>query len=279
MGHGGGRLQPGSWLGPRPSTRKYQPPAATPTTLVLHPVQACANLNELYYTVVLNREAAKKVSPTPTSLAEKAKALFAKDAEISRRYHAVAGGKWNHMMDQTHIGYTNWQQPPVDKMPEVMTLPAGTTAAPAAAATPATAETAAYVSLEAEQYTQAVNAGPITWQRLPDLGRTAGAVTTFPVTAAPTAAPGGSSPHLQYRITLDKAGPVTVSAYLAPTLDFTNTTGLRYAVSIDDEALTREPAHRPGSGKWQPALAAGSSREHYSENLAAQRGHCRRARA
>jgi hypothetical protein len=31
----------------------------------------------------------------------------------------MAGGKWNHMMDQTHIGYTYWQQPPQNNMPAV----------------------------------------------------------------------------------------------------------------------------------------------------------------
>jgi hypothetical protein len=107
--------------------------------LVLHPVQACANLNELYYTVAQNREAAKTNQPTTNALAEKAKVLYAKDTEIKNRYHAVAGGKWNHMMDQTHIGYTYWQQPEVDKMPEVVTLPAGATAT-AAAPKPAMAE-------------------------------------------------------------------------------------------------------------------------------------------
>ncbi|MGI4759417.1 MAG: glycosyl hydrolase 115 family protein [Janthinobacterium lividum] len=227
--------------------------------LVLHPVLACANLNELYYTVAQNREAAKTNQPTTNALAEKAKALYAKDAEIKQRYHALAGGKWNHLMDQTHIGYTYWQQPEADKMPEVMTLPVGATAQ-AAVLTPGPANSTTSVSLDAEQYTQAVNAGPITWQRLPDLGRTAGAVTAMPVTAAPTATPGGASPHLEYRISLAQAGPVTVQAYLAPTLDFTNTTGLRYAVSLDDEAPQIVNLHtglNPDNGNrpWERAVA------------------------
>ena len=226
--------------------------------LVLHPVQACANLNELYYTVALNREAAKNNQSSTNELAEKAKALFAKDAEISRHYNNIAGGKWHHMMDQMHIGYKAWHDEPRDVMPEVQTLPAG---APTAAAPASPAAAAAdYVAIDAEHYTQAVNAGGITWQRLPDLGRTAGAVTAFPVAAPPTAAPGGASPHLEYRISLAQAGPVTVSAYLAPTLDFTNTTGLRYAVSIDDEAPQLVNLHtglNPDNGNrpWERAVA------------------------
>jgi hypothetical protein len=38
---------------------------------------------------------------------------------LKQRFHALLGGKWNHMMDQTHIGYTSWQQPDVDTMPAV----------------------------------------------------------------------------------------------------------------------------------------------------------------
>ncbi|QJX48933.1 glycosyhydrolase [Hymenobacter taeanensis] len=239
--------------------------------LVLHPVQACANLNELYYTVALNHDAAQKAQANTNELAEKAKALYAKDAEITKRYHAVAGGKWNHMMDQTHIGYTYWQQPNEQKMPEVKTLTNATVAATpvaAPAARPVAApvagaafqESNGYVSMEAEHYTKAVNGGSVTWQNLPDLGRTLGAVTAFPVTAASEASPGGQSPHLQYAITLQQAGPVTVHAYLAPTLNFTAGQGLRYAVSIDDEApqivnlhtgLAAENGNRP----WQQAVA------------------------
>ena len=36
--------------------------------------------------------------------------------------HDVAGGKWNHMMDQTHIGYTDWHDPDTNTMPEVKEL-------------------------------------------------------------------------------------------------------------------------------------------------------------
>ncbi|UOQ96411.1 glycosyl hydrolase 115 family protein [Hymenobacter sp. 5317J-9] len=226
--------------------------------LVLHPVQACANLNELYYTVALNREAAKTNQPNTNALAEKAQALFAKDAEIKNRYHAVAGGKWNHMMDQMHIGYTSWHDEKADIMPQVVTLPAG--AVPTAIADPAAPAAGAYVAVEAEQYTKAVNAGPVSWQRLPDLGRTLGAVSTYPTTVAPTETPGGNSPHLEYRINLAQAGPVTVSAYLAPTLDFTNTTGLRYAVSLDDEApqiINLHTGMKPGESNrpWERIVA------------------------
>ena len=88
--------------------------------LVLHPVLACSNLSELYVTVAKNRLYAKEGRAETNSLAQKAQELFSKDSAISYYYNNImAGGKWRHMMDQTHIGYTYWQQP--DKN----TLPAG----------------------------------------------------------------------------------------------------------------------------------------------------------
>jgi hypothetical protein len=95
--------------------------------LVAYPVEASANLNRLYVTVARNRLYAQQGRSAANRLAEAAKQLFARDAELSRGYEAAAHGKWVHMMDQTHIGYTGWQQPPVDAMPAVRTIavPAG----------------------------------------------------------------------------------------------------------------------------------------------------------
>ncbi len=88
--------------------------------LVLYPVQTCANLTELYVTVGRNHLYAKQGRATTNELAERARRLFARDAELSDHYnHKMADGKWNHMMDQTHVGYTNWQEPPKNVMPKV----------------------------------------------------------------------------------------------------------------------------------------------------------------
>ncbi len=93
--------------------------------LVLHPVLACSNLNELYVTVGKNRLHAQQGRATTNELAKRAKELFKKDAEITHYYNNVmASGKWAHMMDQTHLGYTYWQQPEKDIMPEVKEIAA-----------------------------------------------------------------------------------------------------------------------------------------------------------
>lgn len=87
--------------------------------LVLHPVEASANLNELYYVVAKNRLYAKQGRVLTNKLAEYAKKLFEKDSLITEKYHKLGNGKWNHMMSQTHIGYTYWQQPDKNYMPSV----------------------------------------------------------------------------------------------------------------------------------------------------------------
>ncbi|MFE9783402.1 glycosyl hydrolase 115 family protein [Streptomyces sp. NPDC005775] len=90
-----------------------------------------------------------------------------------------------------------------------------------------------YVSIEADHYSRAVAGGGISWQRIPDIGRTGAGMEPFPVTA-PRQAPGGGSPRLEYRVSLFTTGPVTVHAYLSPRNNPLPTDGLTYAVSLDD---------------------------------------------
>ncbi|MFW5877769.1 MAG: glycosyl hydrolase 115 family protein [bacterium] len=88
--------------------------------LVIFPVKACANLNELYVTAAKNRLYAKQGRSLTNDMAKKTEELFIKDSLITEYYHnEVAGGKWNHIASQTHIGYTYWQEPPYNNMPEV----------------------------------------------------------------------------------------------------------------------------------------------------------------
>lgn len=88
--------------------------------LVAFPVKACANLNELYLTVAKNRLYAGQGRAATNKLAEKARMLYKRDADLTTYYHdTLADGKWNHMMSQTHIGYTYWQQPEEQSMPDV----------------------------------------------------------------------------------------------------------------------------------------------------------------
>jgi hypothetical protein len=91
--------------------------------LVLYPVQACANLNELYVTAAKNKLYASQGRAATNDLARRVRTLFDRDSLLSLKYNLrIADGKWNHMMDQTHIGYTYWQEPPHNNIPAVLTL-------------------------------------------------------------------------------------------------------------------------------------------------------------
>ncbi len=93
--------------------------------LVLHPAQASRIMTELNITVGKNRLYASQGRSEANLMANKVRELFEADAKLTERYHSMANGKWNHMMDQTHIGYTNWNNPPRNIMPKVteITLP------------------------------------------------------------------------------------------------------------------------------------------------------------
>ncbi|MBX3739223.1 MAG: glycosyl hydrolase 115 family protein [Candidatus Didemnitutus sp.] len=87
--------------------------------LVLHPIEACRIVNELYLTVGRNRLYAVQGRASTNLLDRQARELFAADAALTARWDAMLDGKWRHMMDQTHLGYTYWQQPTTNAMPAV----------------------------------------------------------------------------------------------------------------------------------------------------------------
>ncbi|WP_151735953.1 glycosyl hydrolase 115 family protein [Paenibacillus tengchongensis] len=88
--------------------------------LVLYPAKASATVLELHLRAARSLLYAKQGRAAADSEAAAARRLFEADAELTYYYnHVLAGGKWNHMMDQTHIGYTYWNQPPVNEMPEL----------------------------------------------------------------------------------------------------------------------------------------------------------------
>ncbi|MGC1782828.1 MAG: glycosyl hydrolase 115 family protein [Acidobacteriaceae bacterium] len=88
--------------------------------LVLYPVKASEIVNELYIAAGKNRLYATQGRVSANDLAAQVRRLFQEDALLSSEYnHQLANGKWDHMMDQTHIGYTYWNQPPLNAMPAV----------------------------------------------------------------------------------------------------------------------------------------------------------------
>ncbi len=239
--------------------------------VVLHPIKALANLHELYQSTALNHWYAAQNDVRANSFADKVKHLYENDSLITLQYHkSIASGKWNHMMSQTHIGYTYWQQPPFNKMPEVKYVSATTTAQEAVQVDPISKsaeqlipqnnkghifyEKEGYVSIDAEHYTRAVNTKGIHWKVIPDIGRTASGITPFPVIAA-SQKPGTNSPHTEYDFFVYDSGKVVLQAYCSPTLNFLDEEGLQYAVSIDNEqpqiiTLNKEDNNQKIWGGW-----------------------------
>lgn len=216
--------------------------------LVLHPVLACSNLYEMYYNHALYKHAYKQKLPETNGYAAKVKEYYLNDSLITRQYHELGNGKWNHMMSQTHIGYTYWQQPPVQKMPSVPLLSEDSILH--ITYTPRPAKPVPWkgnkgpvfhedkqigISIEATNYSRAIETKEIKWVKLPDHGRTGNGVTAFPV-IAPASTPGQGSPCLEYDIYTVGKDSVTLYTYFTPVLNFHNMeTGTRYAVSIDGE--------------------------------------------
>ena len=347
--------------------------------LVMHPAKANAIVTAMYVAAAKNHLYVAQGRASANDMAARTRRLFQADADLADRFnHTLAHGKWDHMMDQTHIGYTYWQEPPKNTMPPVteITLPAtasmgvaieGSSAAWPGSAGPAVlptfdsynqprhfidvfnrgrapfeftaaasapwivlsatrgsvekevrlwvsidwdkappgggkgavtikgagsapiaveadafypnrpsgaevkgfVETSGYVSMEAEHYTRKVDAGLVTWQRIPDYGRTLSAMSVFPVTAESVLPPAGA-PCLEYRMFLFHAGRVEVEAILSPTLNFTPGRGLRYAISFDDEPpqVIDALAHNE-QGDWETSVKDSVRKVRSTHTLAA----------
>ncbi len=311
--------------------------------LVEYPIVASANLNAMYVAVGRNHLYAAQGRTSANTQAELARALFDRDAELARVYEQdIAGGKWVHMMSQPRIGYTGWQQPERNLMPELESVAPMAGAAMGlavegdAAAWPGARASAALpvldasatrsrglvvfnrgsepfhfeasasqpwvrvvpasgavtdeqplrvqidwnaapigahaarvtvrgdegtriaidvpivkptdtatihgfvesdgrIAIEAEHHARAVAPQGLQWRTIPNLGRTLSGVTSFPVTAA-AGEPNERGAWLEYPIHLARDGAFDVRVVMSPTLDFQHRGGLRYAVSIDDQA-------------------------------------------
>jgi hypothetical protein len=199
--------------------------------LVEHPISALTNLYEMYYAVAWNRRLAAVGDARANVFADRAEAAFRRDQEITNAYHAVNDGKWDGMMAQTHIGYTGWQQPERNVLPQVQRLLTQETPKPVVFAPP-TVKRGGAIAIEAPHYSRAVAGKGLTWRIIPNLGRTLGAVSAFPQGGAPTTQQDGV--RLEYDVALSAAGDLTVHIYMVPTLDVSGQGAVRVGISLDD---------------------------------------------
>jgi hypothetical protein len=202
--------------------------------LVEHPIAALSNLYQLFYAAAWNRRLAAAGDTRANAFADQVLERFRRDQELADGYHRTNGGKWDGMMSQTHIGYTNWQQPEAHVMPDVKRVETHEPAKPIVFASSAAVhkEMTHVVAVEAPRYSRIVDGSGLTWRVIPNLGRTLGSVTAFPQGRGPTTQQ--DSVRIEYDVRLPQAGDLTVQLYLSPTLDTTGRGSLRVGVSVDD---------------------------------------------
>ncbi|HEX7492687.1 MAG TPA: glycosyl hydrolase 115 family protein [Bacteroidales bacterium] len=85
--------------------------------LVLFPTKACAIVNELYLSAGKNDLYARQGRASTNEMANQTRQLFQIDTSLMGYFNRdFANGKWKHFMDQSHLGYTNWADPPVNSL-------------------------------------------------------------------------------------------------------------------------------------------------------------------
>ena len=203
--------------------------------LILFPVQAMANLYDMYYAQAMNQHLAKAGSPDANCWANQVAQCFRRDSLLCAAYnHEIAGGKWNGMMIQKHIGYRSWNDDfPHEMLPVTTTVPAGSSTKDRSVALQSPAgytfkPSNGYVAMEAEHYYRAEATEGTQWSVYPYYGRTRSAVALTPYTKSV----GDAS--LTYRFALPEGTQkVKVRVVVKSTLDFLNVGGHECTVSLD----------------------------------------------
>lgn len=85
--------------------------------MVLFPTKSSSIVNELYLAAGKNMLYAKQKRAATNDKHTETNALFTADTSLMGYFNRdFAGGKWMHFQDQTHLGYTSWNDPPVNSL-------------------------------------------------------------------------------------------------------------------------------------------------------------------
>ena len=147
--------------------------------------------------------------------------LFERDKQMTDKYNKViAGGKWDGMMLDKHIGYRMWSMPNENTLPQVA-KPSGKTGT-----------TVSETAIMAHDYTRRTATDDARWVFLPGLGRGKGNMGIEPVTAK--SRPLGDGATLEYDINFSQSGKQKLALGILPTNDVNPARGLRIGVRVDD---------------------------------------------
>lgn len=179
--------------------------------LVYYPVVGSAGVAQIY-----------NYSTMGDSLA--VEALMEKDRRMTDYYNKVmAGGKWDGMMLDNHIGYTKWSIPEKNANPMALGFKIANNIAP---------DTTTEYSIPAYKYSHKTDGKDAKWIFLPDLGRGKGCMGSNNVTASSNISGNGAA--LEYEIEL--TGNM-IAVGILPTQDIHPERGLRLGVQIDDQPM------------------------------------------
>ena len=151
-----------------------------------------------------------------------------KDRELTAYYNTgIAGGKWNGMMQDKHIGYTQWDMPRQDTNPlrirQYARIVSGFELGDGQ-----TNE----IAIPAYNYTGQTAGRNASWIFLPDLGRGKGCMGSSDVMASES----GAALEYEFELTEHK-DELTVALAILPTQDIYPARGLRIAIQIDDNPV------------------------------------------
>lgn len=197
--------------------------------IVRFPIRAMSNLYEMYYAQAKQELLAQQGSPEADLWAERVKKCFDKDAALCYDYnHRIAGGKWNHMMDQTHIGYRSWQEPRTNTMPTAVErnregLPMKTFF-----------PYKNVVTIDPTAYNEKVDGQEAKWTVVPDMGIYGSTIALMPYHKSTE----GASIRYAFQSKVEKETEVTVSLHLATNFPYNSGTGAGLNIRIDDQLPT-----------------------------------------
>lgn len=194
--------------------------------LLLFPIQALANIYDMYYAQAMNHKLYAEGNPEANVWADRVEQCFKRDSILCRGYNKeIAGGKWDGMMIQKHIGYTEWNDSfPKDTCPKVMRIENAEDKVGGYVFKPS----AGFVAMDAEHYFSVKNPQDAQWTLIPYMGRTRSGISIQPYSANVA----GSS--VTYRFDLPEGvDEVEVRVITASTLAFQRKEGHRYTVGLE----------------------------------------------
>jgi len=153
---------------------------------------------------------------------------MAKDQRLTEYYNKVmAQGKWDGMMRDNHIGYTQWSIPETNRHPMKLGYKVNHDLS-------ASKNTHEY-AIAANKYSRKTDGQNASWQFLPDLGRGEGCMGSSNVMAQ------NSRAVMEYDLDNSQLAndnsQLTVAIGILPTQDVYPARGLRLGVQLDDQPV------------------------------------------